>query len=175
MGDQDVVRGALARPLSRRQLLKGAAAAAGGAAFLAATGGAALGGQRSPLAGGARTANQESFAGTTLNGFSGGYSLPAEMTGLEVWKAATGGDAVFTNVPFDEKPLKLAGIIATQDPSWDLIYTYDIYMQKFGARMLLPLERHELTVNEICSVLQLPQSTVSRHLKTLADDRINAD
>jgi len=37
-------------------------------------------------------------------------------------------------------------------------------------RMLLPLEKHELTVNEICSVLQLPQSTVSRHLKTLADD-----
>jgi ubiquinone/menaquinone biosynthesis C-methylase UbiE len=36
-------------------------------------------------------------------------------------------------------------------------------------RMLLPLERHELTVNEICAVLQLPQSTVSRHLKTLAD------
>jgi ubiquinone/menaquinone biosynthesis C-methylase UbiE len=37
-------------------------------------------------------------------------------------------------------------------------------------RMLLPLERHELTVNEICSILQLPQSTVSRHLKTLSDD-----
>ena len=37
-------------------------------------------------------------------------------------------------------------------------------------RLLLPLERHELTVSEICSVLQLPQSTVSRHLKTLADD-----
>jgi len=36
-------------------------------------------------------------------------------------------------------------------------------------RLLLPLERHELTVSEICSVLQLPQSTVSRHLKTLAD------
>jgi ArsR family transcriptional regulator len=37
-------------------------------------------------------------------------------------------------------------------------------------RMLLTLERHELTVNEIGSVLQLPQSTVSRHLKTLSDD-----
>src|SRR5262245_48238600 len=37
-------------------------------------------------------------------------------------------------------------------------------------RMLLPLEQHELTVGEICAVLQLPQSTVSRHLKTLADD-----
>jgi ArsR family transcriptional regulator len=37
-------------------------------------------------------------------------------------------------------------------------------------RMLLPLEHHELTVSELCAVLQLPQSTVSRHLKTLADD-----
>src|SRR4029079_16327 len=36
-------------------------------------------------------------------------------------------------------------------------------------RMLLLLERHELTVSELCSVLQLPQSTVSRHLKTLSD------
>jgi ArsR family transcriptional regulator len=36
-------------------------------------------------------------------------------------------------------------------------------------RMLLVLERHELTVSELCSVLQLPQSTVSRHLKTLSD------
>jgi ArsR family transcriptional regulator len=36
-------------------------------------------------------------------------------------------------------------------------------------RMLLVLERHELTVSELCGVVQLPQSTVSRHLKTLAD------
>ena len=36
--------------------------------------------------------------------------------------------------------------------------------------MLLVLERHELTVNEIRSVLQLPQSTVSRHLKILGDE-----
>lgn len=37
-------------------------------------------------------------------------------------------------------------------------------------RLLLLLEQHELTVSELCAVLQLPQSTVSRHLKTLADD-----
>lgn len=37
-------------------------------------------------------------------------------------------------------------------------------------RVLLLLESHELAVSEICGVLQLPQSTVSRHLKTLADD-----
>ena len=36
-------------------------------------------------------------------------------------------------------------------------------------RMLLALERHELTVGELADVLQLPQSTVSRHLKVLAD------
>jgi SAM-dependent methyltransferase/DNA-binding HxlR family transcriptional regulator len=37
-------------------------------------------------------------------------------------------------------------------------------------RLLVVLERHELAVSELCEVLQLPQSTVSRHLKTLADD-----
>ena len=36
-------------------------------------------------------------------------------------------------------------------------------------RMLWLLEQQELTVSELCAVLQLPQSTVSRHLKTLAD------
>jgi ArsR family transcriptional regulator len=37
-------------------------------------------------------------------------------------------------------------------------------------RTLLLLERQELTVSELCAVLQMPQSSVSRHLKTLADD-----
>ena len=37
-------------------------------------------------------------------------------------------------------------------------------------RILLLLEEHELTVSELCAVLQTPQSSVSRHLKTLADD-----
>ncbi len=35
--------------------------------------------------------------------------------------------------------------------------------------MLAVLEGRELTVSELCDVVQLPQSTVSRHLKTLAD------
>jgi ArsR family transcriptional regulator len=38
-------------------------------------------------------------------------------------------------------------------------------------RLLLVLERHELTVGELCAVLQLPQSTVSRHLKVLGDEQ----
>ncbi|MGH7787696.1 MAG: ArsR/SmtB family transcription factor [Candidatus Binatia bacterium] len=36
------------------------------------------------------------------------------------------------------------------------------------ARLLRLVERHELAVAELCTVLQLPQSTVSRHLKLLA-------
>jgi ArsR family transcriptional regulator len=38
-------------------------------------------------------------------------------------------------------------------------------------RLLHLLERQELGVAEICEVLQLPQSTVSRHLKVLADQQ----
>ena len=37
------------------------------------------------------------------------------------------------------------------------------------SRLLLLLERHELSVTELCGIMQLPQSTVSRHLKALAD------
>jgi len=37
------------------------------------------------------------------------------------------------------------------------------------ARLLLVLERHELTVSELRAALQLPQSTVSRHLRALSD------
>jgi ArsR family transcriptional regulator len=36
-------------------------------------------------------------------------------------------------------------------------------------RILLLLERQELAVAELCAVLRLPQSTVSRHLKALGD------
>src|SRR5262245_35878453 len=36
-------------------------------------------------------------------------------------------------------------------------------------RLLLLLDRQELTVSELCGIVQLPQSTVSRHLKALVD------
>jgi SAM-dependent methyltransferase len=37
-------------------------------------------------------------------------------------------------------------------------------------RLLALLERHELHVGDLCEALRLPQSTVSRHLKVLADE-----
>ena len=41
------------------------------------------------------------------------------------------------------------------------------------SRLLLALERNELTVNELRSVLQLPQSTISRHLKMLSAEGVH--
>lgn len=38
------------------------------------------------------------------------------------------------------------------------------------SRILLSLEGIELTVGELCTVMQLPQSTVSRHLRILSDE-----
>ena len=38
------------------------------------------------------------------------------------------------------------------------------------SRMLLLLEQQPLSVGEICTVMQLPQSTASRHLKVLVDE-----
>lgn len=38
------------------------------------------------------------------------------------------------------------------------------------SRLLLLLDRHELTVGELCAATRLPQSTVSRHLKVLSDE-----
>ena len=37
-------------------------------------------------------------------------------------------------------------------------------------RILLTLDRNELTVTELCAVFQMPQSSMSRHLKALADE-----
>lgn len=46
----------------------------------------------------------------------------------------------------------------------------DVLGDEVRSRILLLLERGELTVSEIQSVLQIPQPTVSRHLRILADD-----
>lgn len=50
-----------------------------------------------------------------------------------------------------------------------LLDSFSALADRTRCRMLWLLDRQELTVSELCAVLQLPQSTVSRHLKTLAD------
>lgn len=50
-----------------------------------------------------------------------------------------------------------------------LIERLDSLSDPIRLRLLLLLERDELGVADLCDILQLPQSTVSRHLKMLAD------
>ena len=55
-------------------------------------------------------------------------------------------------------------------PARDLLARLEALGDENRLRLLTLLDRHELTVSELVSVVQLPQSTVSRHLKVLADD-----
>src|SRR5215472_14679612 len=46
---------------------------------------------------------------------------------------------------------------------------FTVLSDSIRVRMLVVLEGRELTVSELCDITQSPQSTVSRHLKTLSD------
>lgn len=54
-------------------------------------------------------------------------------------------------------------------PATDLFDRLSSLADPTRSRLLFVLDRHELTVGELCAALQLPQSTVSRHLKQLGD------
>ena len=59
-------------------------------------------------------------------------------------------------------------MILTSDPE-QLMVRMDNLADPTRLRLLRLLERHELGVAELVEILQLPQSTVSRHLKVLSD------
>lgn len=61
---------------------------------------------------------------------------------------------------------RINGLMATDTPIFDQLTAL---ADPTRGRLLLVLEHTELTVSELCAVLQLPQSSVSRHLKVLAD------
>src|SRR5690606_554109 len=64
--------------------------------------------------------------------------------------------------------IRIHGLMTDRDPAilaWMLALA-----DATRARLLRLLEQHELTVADLQAVLQLPQSTVSRHLKLLADE-----
>jgi len=129
----------LRRPVSRRDMLKGSLTAGG----LVATGGAGVlldaCSTGSSSSSSSPTAASTNFNGVVLNIFSGGYTIPYEQLSQTAWKAATGGDVSITNVPFGDRPAKIAGLIASKDSSFDLIYMYDGYMKRYGDRLLLDL------------------------------------
>ncbi|MEM7051368.1 MAG: metalloregulator ArsR/SmtB family transcription factor [Acidobacteriota bacterium] len=51
----------------------------------------------------------------------------------------------------------------------DIFDRMGVLSEPTRGRLLVLLEEHELTVGELCAVLQQPQSTISRHLKVLGN------
>lgn len=54
-------------------------------------------------------------------------------------------------------------------PTTPVLAHLNVLGDALRARLLLVLDGQTLSVGELCDVLQLPQSTISRHLKTLTD------
>ncbi|MGE0551945.1 MAG: ArsR/SmtB family transcription factor [Gemmatimonadales bacterium] len=60
---------------------------------------------------------------------------------------------------------------APEDGSEAAVFSHlTVLADPIRTRLLLVLERQELTVRELQQVMQLPQSTVSRHLRTLGEE-----
>jgi ABC-type glycerol-3-phosphate transport system substrate-binding protein len=145
MGEREVIAEQyLTRLLTRRQVLVAGAVAPLGAAVLAACGPtqSAAPSNASPAATGTAaaavspsTSPKEDFTGITLQVWSGGTTGPPATKAAEGWKAATGGTAVITVVPFAERALKFAGLIAGQDASIDVLYLSGQFAGQFGARL----------------------------------------
>jgi ABC-type glycerol-3-phosphate transport system substrate-binding protein len=163
-----------ARPLSRRQVLRGSLVA-GSAAFLAACN-ASQGPTTAPAtptpaesavaatptaaptaappsvtaASSAATSSTasavaEDFEGTNLTIMSpSGYFDPYFALGTSKWNAATGGTATPISTDFAQYSRKMAGIIATGDPTFDILYTTAAFgnLFKFGQRLLLAVADH---------------------------------
>jgi ubiquinone/menaquinone biosynthesis C-methylase UbiE/DNA-binding transcriptional ArsR family regulator len=68
-------------------------------------------------------------------------------------------------------PLSPRRMVKTPAKPAALLAWMDSLADEARLRLLRLLERHELSVAELCEVVQLPQSTVSRHLKVLAEGR----
>ncbi len=69
----------------------------------------------------------------------------------------------------DRRPERAAQHVSTRAPARALIDLLSDVSEMVRLRVLRVLEREELSVGEVAQVVQLPQSTVSRHLKILSE------
>ncbi|MBX3029015.1 MAG: extracellular solute-binding protein [Chloroflexi bacterium] len=129
----------LRHPLSRRAILKAGAALPLGAAMASVASRSAL----------AQDASGETpdYTGVTLQVWSGGTVAPPAEAAAAEWSALTGGQVVVTVVPFGERALKFAGIVAAQDPSVDLLYSGGQFTAQFGDRLYVDLADPALAVD----------------------------
>lgn len=122
----------LRRQLSRRDVLR-LGAFAGSATFLASCQGAgqsplaslqpSLGASGSPAASGSPGASSAtSFAGTTIRAQTGGETQIVAELAKPLWEKATGGKIELEFTAFGERAQKYASIVATEDPTFDVMH-----------------------------------------------------
>jgi multiple sugar transport system substrate-binding protein len=105
----------LRRELTRRDVLK-LGAFAGGSAMLAAC---QVGGSASSTPGGS---GGQSFAGKTVRVQTGGETQIVAELAKPLWEQATGGKVELEFTAFGERAQKYASIVATEDPTFDVIH-----------------------------------------------------
>jgi multiple sugar transport system substrate-binding protein len=81
------------------------------------------------------SASAESFAGTTIKVWTTLTPEKLVKNAKATWEARTGGKAEITTLDFGDVPIKYAGVIAGQDSTVDVLYTYAGFMGQFGERI----------------------------------------
>ena len=86
---------------------------------------------------GVRTAQAEAenFEGVTVRVWTTLTPDQLVKNAKASWEPRTGGTVEITTLDFGDVPIKYAGVIATQDPSVDVLYTYAGFMGQFGDRI----------------------------------------
>lgn len=79
------------------------------------------------------------FSGITIRA-QVGFSEVALFEKLgPMWEERTGGKVVADFTAFSERSVKFASIIATQDPTWDIIYGSGTFVGRFGGQLYEPI------------------------------------
>ena len=148
MGDPRIER-LLATPVTRRQVLA-TGAIASASAFLAAC---QAGTTASPSAAASQApataappppsgasiepvpSPAENFAGTTVRVWTTLTPEQLVKNAKASWEPRTGGTVEITTLDFGDVPIKYAGVIASQDSTVDVLYTYAGFMGQFGERI----------------------------------------
>ncbi|CAN5621221.1 sugar ABC transporter substrate-binding protein [soil metagenome] len=125
MGDREkLAEQLLMRQLSRRTVLKAGAAMPLGAAMTSLLTGRTLAQEPAP-----------DFSGVNLRLWSGATTGPPAERAAAEWAELTGGSVQVEVIPFAERSIKFAGLIAGQDSSIDVLYIYSDFAGRFGDRL----------------------------------------
>ena len=142
MTEQNRIDRLLVTPVSRREVLTTGAIASVGAFLAACQAGTTA--SPSPTASSAPSTGAsvgpspspaEDWAGTTLRVWTTLTPETLVKNAKASWEPRTGGKVEITTLDFGDVPIKYAGVIASQDATVDVLYTYAGFMGQFGERI----------------------------------------